>query len=115
MQDWEKYEHQAVEYHNKKYNQKTWHWKVLPEEHLYKAGFITRFNKFRLERLAKFKENKNRFNDYGLDGLALDNEGNYHGLQMKKYKRSVRADDIGTFFSVIFNRLWKNNVKSKGY
>ena len=46
---------------------------------------INDYNKHRLERLAKFKDGTNRHKDYGLDGLALDLNNIYHGLQAKYY------------------------------
>ena len=112
---WIQYEHHIVEHHHTKHKHRTWHWVFIPEEHLYNAGYINDYNKHRLERLAKFKDGTNRHKDYGLDGLALDLNNIYHGLQAKYYlTNKVSANDIGTFQSVT-RRLNKKNSLSKGY
>jgi superfamily II DNA or RNA helicase len=112
---WNQYEHHIVEHHYTKHKHTVWHWSFIPEEHLYNAGYINDYNKHRLERLAKFKEGTNRHKDYGLDGLSMDLENTYHGLQAKYYlTNKVSANDIGTFQSVT-RRLNKKNPLSKGY
>ncbi len=118
---WEKFEHHVIDYHTKITNHKSWHWKNIPEEHLYKAGYINDFNKHRLNRLSRYKDcndkNINQYCEYGLDGIAFDEQNQiYHGIQAKYYTcKKVCASDIGTFLSVIFNRFHNNNINSKGY
>ena len=112
---WNQYEHHIVEHHHTKHKHTAWHWSRIPEEHLYHAGYINEFNKHRLERLAKFKEGTNPHKDYGLDGLSMDSDKTYHGLQAKYFlTNKVSANDIGTFQSVT-RRLNKKNPLSKGY
>ena len=82
---WSQFEHHTINHHSLTHAHLTWHWSVTPEEHLYNAGYINDYNKNRLERLAKFKEGINRHKDYGLDGLALDSNNIYYGLQAKYY------------------------------
>ena len=114
-EDWNQYEHHIVEHHHTKHKHTAWHWSRIPEEHLYHAGYINEFNKHRLERLAKFKEGTNPHKDYGLDGLSMDSDKTYHGLQAKYFlTNKVSANDIGTFQSVT-RRLNKKNPLSKGY
>jgi superfamily II DNA or RNA helicase len=112
---WLEYERYIIEHHYKTHNHITWHWPRVPEEHLYNAGYLNDYNKHRLERLAASKEGINRHKDYGLDGIALDSDNTYHGLQAKYYtSNKVTANDIGTFQSVS-RRLNKKNSLSKGY
>jgi len=63
------------------------------------------------------EEDKNNIREYGLDGLALDNNGVYHGLQAKCWnsKKYLTASDLGTFLAVIFTRLLPKNPASIGY
>ena len=112
---WSQFEHHTINHHSSTHGHLTWHWSVTPEEHLYNAGYINDYNKNRLERLAKFKEGINRHKDYGLDGLALDSNNIYYGLQAKYYTdNKVSANDIGTFQRVVL-RMNKKNSLSKGY
>lgn len=112
---WNQYEHHIVDHHHLKYKHTVWHWSRVPELHLYNAGYINEYNKHRLERLTKSKEGINRHSDYGLDGLSLDSNETYHGLQAKYYlTNKVSANDIGTF-QLVTRRLNKKNSLSKGY
>ena len=114
-QAWSQFEHHTINHHYTTHGQITWHWSVTPEEHLYNSGYINDYNKNRLERLAQYKEGINRHKDYGLDGLALDTNGVYFGLQAKYYTNNkVSANDIGTFQRVVL-RMNKKNSLSKGY
>lgn len=115
--DWYKYEKYCINYHQHKYEQITWHWENIPEEHLFKSNIISNFKKTRLQR-KKNKEDGvvNTTQEYGLDGLALDKNNNYHGLQMKywKSKNKLTAEHLGTFFLVSSKMNIKNNA-SKSY
>ena len=77
------YEFFMCDFHRETKNETVWHWKYIPEGELEKAGFINDYNKLRLGRIEKRKNGENNIREYGLDGLSLDNEGNYHGLQAK--------------------------------
>jgi len=115
---WETFELYSIDYHRSKHNHTTWHWNDIPEDHLNNAGFIHDFNKHRLRRISLFNNSEivNKYKDYGLDGLSLDNNGVYHGIQAKCYfTKKVSANDIGTFQSVIINRLCNRCNDSKGY
>ena len=110
------YELYACDYHRAKTGETVWPWKYIPEGELEKAGFITDYNKTRLSRLERINDKENNMREYGLDGISLDKDGNYHGLQMKYWKsRSLTGHDLGTFFSVMFSRFWVKNKNSKGY
>jgi len=117
MQDYEEYEYQMCEYHINNTNQLVWHWKYIPEEHLFASGFIMDYNSHRLKRKERIKKDENNIREYGLDGLALDNNGVYHGLQAKCWdsKKYLTASDLGSFLSVIFTRLMPKNQSSIGY
>ena len=110
------YEYEIVRQHSLLPDTIAWHWSNVPEECLYEAGYITDFNKVRLERLMNKKEKKegNRLKDYGLDGVAKT--GNvYSGLQAKLYRdKSVCASDIGSFLAVQMSLILYNPL-SKGY
>ncbi len=111
--DYTEYEHQVMAYHRKTTSQKTWHWNCVPEQELYHSGFITDFNKHRLRK--RLKKN-GKLGEFGLDGLALDTTSNtYHGVQAKNYTVTITADKLGTFQSVVHNRLRVKNHQSKGY
>ena len=110
------YELYSIKYHSEKYNHTTWHWRNIPEEELENAGWITDYNKHRLKRLEKRTTGLHVIREYGLDGLSLDKDGNYHGIQAKFWKsRNLTAHDLGTFFSVMFSRFIQKNNKSIGY
>jgi superfamily II DNA or RNA helicase len=91
----------------------------IPEDVLFDCGFITDFNKHRLNRKRNNKLKKiNSIQEYGLDGIAIetiDNEKIYHGLQMKLWKNKLRGHDLGTFYQVLFCRLFLKNDSAKGY
>ena len=116
------YEHEMVRQHMDTHpNTDAYHWSVVPEEYLYEAGYITDFNKHRLERLMRKKEKKageNRVRDYGFDGLAKTRVGDnvvFSGLQAKYYlNNQVCAGDIGTFLAMQIALMLKNPL-SKGF
>ena len=106
MEDWQEFEYYCIKRHLELYdNHVAWHQSVIPEDELYKAGFIHDFNKTRLLRLAKQREEKGiaRYGDYGMDFLAYDEETKtYHACQSKYYKeKRLRAEDLATFMFVI--------------
>ena len=113
------YELYCIDYHQNLTNDETWHWKNIPESILFDSGFVTDFNKLRLRRKDFFEENNKYYNivrEYGLDGLSFDGNA-YHGIQSKLYniKSYLTASDVGTFLSVIYNRMMKKNPLSSGY
>ena len=115
------YEYAVVERHRDNPCTQAWHWSVVPEDHLFEAGYIHDFAKHRLMRLMNKKrveEGENRLRDYGLDGLAmttLDSGVVYHGIQAKYYtSRSVTAEDIGSFFAKQISMTIANPL-SRGY
>jgi len=71
------YEFYVCENHRNKFKHNVWHWKYIPEEELENCGFITDYNRIRLNRIEKRKEGENSIREYGLDGLILDSKGNY--------------------------------------
>jgi superfamily II DNA or RNA helicase len=107
MQDYYKYELQVVKFHSEEKNQKTWHQHVIPEDVYYASGYITNWNKNRLERLIrKNKEvSKNTLlPDYGIDFVSYDETNkSYHTGQVKCYEKSrVTAKDCVTFTNHVF-------------
>lgn len=103
-------------------NTEVWHWSNIPEDYLYEAGYITDYNKHRLERLISKKEfisGINRLKDFGVDGLARvkQDDGSYifNALQAKYYlSRNVTTSDIGSFLVTQIALNIKDN-RSKGY
>lgn len=106
------YENQCVMKHIIDYKHTVWKWSDVPQSHLIQSGFIHKFNE------SKFNTQTEKFPEYGLDALALDHNGCYHGIQCKYWKHNsyLCAKDLGTFYQVIYQRLnQKSNNKSKGY
>lgn len=117
------YEHEVIrQYRLSQPDAEVWHWSNVPEDYLYEAGYITDYNKLRLERLMNKKDKTretNRLKDYGLDGLVRtkcgENEYIYNAIQAKYYlTRQVTAADIGSFLASQLMLSVKDN-KSKGY
>ena len=115
------YEYEIVRKHSENPYTECFHWSNVPEDWLYEAGYITDFNKHRLERLLRkkeYKEGENRLRDYGFDGMSktiIDEIIVYNGLQAKYYQeKSVTAEDIGTFLASQLSLYVKNNL-SRGY
>ena len=117
MQEFEEYEIQICDYHRITTNDSVWHWKYIPEEHLFASGFITNYNTHRLKRKERLREEPNNIREYGLDGLSFNSDGIYHGLQAKCWnpKKYLTASDLGSFLAVIFTRLMTRNPLSCGY
>ncbi len=113
MNDWREYERVACAEHARRTGHTVLGWNDIPHEWLLDAGFVNDINRFRLRR----KESGGNLREYGLDGLALDPNGVFHGLQMKCWgpNRLLRAEDIGTFQSVVSNRLQVKNKDSVGH
>lgn len=110
-----KYELFATKYHFETTNHITWHWSIVPEDELFKAGWIHDFNKWRIMKKEKNKKDK-KIQEYGLDGLSKDSDGNYYGLQEKYYlSRSLNGNDLGSFYQSIYMRLKQNNPKNSGF
>ncbi len=115
------YEYEIVRIHSMNVGTEVYHWSNTPEDWLYDAGYITDYNKYRLERLLAKKEphpDNNRLKDYGADGIARIKDGDnyiYNLLQAKYYlSRNVTANDIGSFLASQLSLTCKNNL-SKGY
>jgi len=111
------YEFQVCEFHREENDETVWHWKHIPEEQLFAAGFITDYNRVRLMRRERMENGENIVREYGFDGISQDKEGNYHGIQAKCWnpKMYLNAHDLGTFFCALFTRLVVKNPKSIGY
>ena len=114
------YEILCINYHQNHYDQKTFHWKYIPEDILLESGFIHNYNEYRLKRKLKWDEKKYNFlQEYGLDGISVENNDNNiicNGIQCKFYDKTIiTAKHLGTFLSVINNRLRMKNNNSKGY
>ena len=113
--NWRKYEEFCVQYHSEKYGHKTWWWNYIPEEELFKSNILPDTKKLRLLRKSNREQGK-PIQEYGLDGLALDDYGNYHGLQMKYWNPNsyLTAEHLGTFLLVL-QRMYLLNNTSNGY
>ena len=95
------YERQVVRYHEETTGHKTWHQPLIPEYVYYESGFITEWNKPRLERLMKRRKlgTGPLLPDYGVDHISLDLvTGTYHAGQAKMYERKrVCSSSCATF------------------
>ena len=110
------YEFFATKYHHDSLGHTTWHWSVIPEDELFKAGWIHDFNKWRLMKRQKNKIDR-KFQEYGLDGLSRDENGHYFGIQCKcGYSNGgVTGHDLGTFLFAIVMRLKVKDPLSSGF
>jgi superfamily II DNA or RNA helicase len=116
------YEYEVIRQHRALPNTEVWHWSNTPEDHLYDAGYITDYNKLRLERLMNKKDktqDTNRLKDYGIDALVRrkcgENTYAYDAIQAKYYlTRQITAGDIGSFLASQL-MLSVNNNASQGY
>jgi len=107
--NWLEFEYYSINYHINKYGHKVWHQSVIPEDELYKSGYIHNFNRTRLNRLARSREsngNSIKYADYGMDFLAYDEiKDLYYACQSKHYNCKVSSNDLGTFFDVLIFRI----------
>ncbi len=116
MQPFTLYEHNVVLEHLRLYpTQDVRHWSVVPDEWLLDSGWIHSTNRLRVQRRLA-NQQRVRY-EYGLDGLALEPDGTFHGLQAKMYepRQQLTANDLGTFLSAVYNRLLVKNPASKGH
>ena len=111
-----KYELFATRHHAQTTKHLTWHWSCVPEDELFKCGWIHDFNKWRMIKRLEMKLADKKLQEYGLDGLSKDHEGHYHGLQDKYYlSRKLSANDLGSFYQTIFRRLKRKDPQNSGY
>jgi len=114
--DWQEYEKEVIRAHRLRTNVNTvWPWGKLdspPESVLEEAGYITSFNKHRLNRLRE--KSGGQLRDCGFDFLSLENDSVYCGGQAKYYKDKVTANNLGTFLMYQAN-LRAKNPASVGY
>ena len=105
------FEHYCVNKHYLDFNQKTYHWSLIPDTVLIDSGYFENEELLRERR----KKNKGILKEYGLDAISIENLNDtviYHGIQVKLWNETICAKHLGTFTSVIINRFSNN---SKGY
>ena len=110
-QNYLKFEYYCINKHINDFNHITYHWSNIPDIDLIESGYFNSESELRLKR----KKNNQILKEYGLDGISIefrDGVKIYNGLQMKLWKNTICANDLGTFMSVIFNRF---STISKGY
>jgi len=114
--DWMLYEEQVIHaYVLKNKGNMVWPWRFIPEDELHNCGFIHDFSKYRDEKRRLKAKGKTVRQEYGLDGLAIDEYGCYIGIQAKCWdKNKLTASDLGSFLSVIYQRLVRKNKNNKG-
>lgn len=89
-------------------------WKDVPEQVLYDAGWITEYNKHRLERkdtktnANSPDENINPLKDVGVDNVRVRKDESIDFIQCKNYFRSLRIEDIAGFSFIM---LCHPNIK----
>lgn len=112
------YEKYCMNYHQENSNQITYHWDHVPESVLFDSGFIANFYELRMKRKGYYQNNKyyNIVREYGLDGISVDNNLIYHGIQCKLWNNNqiLNVEDLETFFKKM-NDLREKNENSKGY
>ena len=105
------FEHYCVHKHYTDFNQKTYHWSLIPDTVLIDSGYFENEELLRERR----KKNKGILKEYGLDAISIENLNDtviYHGIQVKLWNETICAKHLGTFTSVIINRF---SDHSKGY
>ena len=105
------FEHYCVNKHYLDFNQKTYHWSLIPDTVLIDSGYFENEELLRERR----KKNKGILKEYGLDAISIENLNDifiYHGIQVKLWNETICAKHLGTFTSVIVNRF---SDQSKGY
>lgn len=111
MQRWKQFEYYSCIIHNSIHGGHVWHWSHVPEYVLVESGYVSSTEELRIIR----KRHKGRIPEFGLDGIALHEDGVYHGIQAKLWRSILSAGSLGTFFSVIFGRMRKKNKLSTGF
>ena len=111
MQRWKQFEYHSCIIHNSIHGGHVWHWSHVPEYVLIESGYVSSTEELRIIR----KRHNGRIPEFGLDGIALHEDGVYHGIQAKLWRSVLSAGSLGTFFSVIFGRMCKKNKLSTGF
>ena len=114
--EWLDYEHFVVDHHKQKHpDADVWHWHHIPEDELWKSGWIHCFNKLRMMKHRAQKEGKNVRQEYGLDGLVRYAEGSYSGMQAKHWlgRKKLTANHLGTFTHSVLN-MKRGDARSHG-
>ena len=108
------YEKKMCLFHEQETGQSTWHWSKIPDDVLVKSGWRYNLNQLRATRFQRRSQGEPM--EYGLDAISYDG-ATYHGLQAKCWndQRSICAYDLGTFLSVMMNRLCLKNRNSQGF
>ena len=88
-----------------------WHWSDIPESVLIDSGFSSSTSELRRLR----ERNQGQIPEFGLDGIAMHEDGTYHGIQAKLWRTVLCASNLGTFLSVVYGRMRKKNNASTGY
>lgn len=110
-----KFEYYCINKHIIDTNNETYHWSNIPDKILIDSGYFENE-----EELRQRRKNKNgSLQEYGIDGISIyknkNGENIYNPLQMKLWKNTICANDLGTFMSVYYNRFYKISIESKGY
>ncbi len=109
------YEHHVIEYHRTKKDrvQSVWHWSNVPHDALVDSGWWVDLETHRKRRLGPGEINC--CSEYGLDGLALNKDGSYTGIQAKNWKKcALTPTKLGTFISAINNRMVPKDSRNDG-
>lgn len=116
MNDWFLYELQCIDYHAENTKHLTKHWNYIPEKWLFDSGWIIDTGEARRMRKKCLEKEINLYCEYGLDGMGKDENGTYHGIQIKcRSDRKITPKDVSTFSNVIIFRLRRIDDRSKGY
>jgi superfamily II DNA or RNA helicase len=114
--DWLAYERFIIDFHQQKHKDAhVWHWHNIPEDELWRCGWLHDFSKHRMMKHRCREEGKNARQEYGLDGLARYAEGHYSGIQAKYWlgRKKLTANDLGTYMLAVTN-MKRSNAKSYG-
>ena len=116
--EWRQFEVQSILLHKGLFDdQEAWHWIQVGDKMLGDVGFIHTYNQARMYRGdAKAEGRVYSIQEYGLDGIAFDGT-TYHGIQAKYWNdhQALTAKSLGTFISVVFQRMRVKDPNSLGY
>ncbi|KAG5183161.1 P-loop containing nucleoside triphosphate hydrolase protein [Tribonema minus] len=112
---WLSYEHFVCEHHSLTTGHDVFHWSAVGDELLLASGFVDGLNQARAARIERDRTTRSR-REYGLDGIARDQNGVHHGIQAKLWRtRKLTAADLATFVNVVAFRMSRKEASARGF
>ncbi|KAG5183112.1 P-loop containing nucleoside triphosphate hydrolase protein [Tribonema minus] len=113
--DWLSYEHFVCDHHSLTTGHDVFHWSAVGDELLLASGFVDGLNQARAARIRRDRTTHSR-REYGLDGIARDQNGVHHGIQAKLWRScKLTAADLATFVNVVTYRMAQKEPLAQGF